>query len=93
MTSLAVSGQLENVIKYSTKVHKAGPVGQESNNTANVYPRITKSCADIYGDHSTEIQDMTSLAASSGLKNATKYYTKVCKMGAASIEVRNSVTV
>ena len=36
MTSLAASGQLQNAIKYCTKVHETGVAGKVSNNSATV---------------------------------------------------------
>ena len=42
---------------------------------------------------STSLSDMTSLAASCRMQNATTYCTKVRKTGAAGIEVHHSVTV
>ena len=39
MTALAASNQLQNAIKYYTKVCKTFPADKESNNSAIVYPR------------------------------------------------------
>ena len=44
-------------------------------------------------DSLTNLADMTSVAASCGLQNAIKYFTKVRKTGVAGTEVPNSVTV
>ena len=36
MTSIAASGQLQNAMKYCTKVRKTGPVSKGSNNSVTV---------------------------------------------------------
>ena len=50
MTSLAASGQLQNAIKYCTKVHKTGEAGKESTNSATVKRGIKKFYPDIQAE-------------------------------------------
>ena len=50
MASLAASGQLQNAIEFCIKVRKMHPAGKESNNSVNVYHRITKFYVDFYSD-------------------------------------------
>ena len=65
MTTQAVSGWLQNAIKYCIKVRKMGAAGKESNNSATVNvesPNIARMSMPTY---STVTPDMTSSATSS----------------------------